>query len=137
MAIKKMIKNKISLEDYKKMQLCQKANKYHVSDKSERTWTGYYLGRDQTIVFDSKKEMRRFQNLLVCQEYGEITSLHLQEKFIIGLDPITIYIADFLYFDPRKRTWVVEEVKGFWTEIAKKKKRLFQQKYPDIEFVEI
>jgi len=126
------MKSKISIEEYRRLELAQnsKRNKYGVADKSNRTWTGFFRGREQTIIFDSAKEMNRFCELLW---YGSnLMDLQLQERFLIGTDPITYYVTDFYYLDALRQSWIAEEVKGFWTRDAKKKVKLFREKYPDI-----
>ena len=61
--------------------------------------------------------------------------LHLQYSFNVGTDPKTTYVADFYYKDGSQ--WIVEDVKGLRTEVYKRKKRLFEKKYPYINFIEI
>lgn len=144
-----MIANKVSLSEYKRIVTANnpggtglarqsKNNKFNVSSKDDRTWDGFFRGRTQKITFDSKKEMRRFIELNFYAEYLYPNSeLFLQERFLIGTDPVTYYVADFYYYDATKNKWVVEDAKGVRTEIFKRKKRLFQQKYPNIEFLEV
>ena len=83
------------------------------------------------ISFDSAKEARRYNELKLLQDAGEISGLELQKKFVlipaqrevIGTkkngQPITkcierecAYIADFCYLDHEKR-YHVEDVKGY------------------------
>ena len=47
------------------------------------------------------------------------------------------YIADFMYKDIKRGVTVVEDVKGFKTDVYKIKKKLFLYKYPKYEFKEI
>lgn len=84
------------------------------------------------IKFDSKREAVRWQELKLLQRAGEIVNLHRQVKF--GLIPpqrvngklvekgIT-YVADFTYFE-KDGTFVVEDSKGYRTEIYRIKKKL-------------
>ena len=47
------------------------------------------------------------------------------------------YIADFTYYDKQRDQVVVEDVKGFKTDVYKLKKKLFEYKYNDLELREI
>lgn len=96
------------------------------------------------VVYDSKKEAKRSYELEMLQRAGYIHSLErqkrieLQESFRIrgtSIRAIT-YIADFYYYDNIKKTWVVEDTKGFRTDVYKLKKKLFLYKYPDVLFIE-
>lgn len=97
------------------------------------------------IVFDSKREARRYQELLLLEKAGEIKSLSRQVKFVLipaQREPDTIgprggfrkgkviekecsYIADFVYLE--NGNTVVEDTKGFCTKdyIIKRKLMLY------------
>ena len=84
------------------------------------------------IEFDSKKEARRYQELLLLQKAGEIYMLERQKVYellpaqrepdAVGkrggvikgklLERAVEYVADFVYTDKNGKT-VVEDVKGF------------------------
>ena len=74
------------------------------------------------IKFDSKKEARRYQQLLLMQRAGEISDLELQPKFklIEGVKfsgdkrakPDIRYFADFAYTDTKTGKRIVEDVKS-------------------------
>ena len=84
------------------------------------------------IEFDSKKEARRYQELLLLQKAGEIYMLERQKMYELlpaQREPDTVgkrggvikgklleraveYVADFVYTDKNGKT-VVEDVKGF------------------------
>ena len=84
------------------------------------------------IEFDSKKEARRYQELLLLQKAGEIYMLERQKVYELlpaQREPDTVgkrggvikgklleraveYVADFVYTDKHGKT-VVEDVKGF------------------------
>ncbi len=93
-----------------------------------------YLSRKTTVngvVFDSKKEARRYYELLLQQKAGMISGLERQKKFVLiptqrepdiigargGKHPGKViekecaYIADFVY-QVQGQT-VVEDVKGY------------------------
>jgi len=97
------------------------------------------------IPFDSKKEARRYQELKLMTRGGLIKKLELQPEFEIlpayrrngkKIEKIK-YIADFKYIDTKRGITVVEDVKGFKTDVYKLKKKMFLYKYPQYEFKEI
>lgn len=82
-------------------------------------------------VFDSKKEMRRYQELLLLQKAGKISHLERQVKYVlipsqkemVGKKLKTIerecsYWADFKYFDRETQEIVIEDVKGYRKKTA-------------------
>lgn len=97
------------------------------------------------IVFDSKKEARRYQELLLLEKAGAIQDLQMQVKFVLipaQREPDTIgarggirkgktiekecaYIADFVYQE--NGLTVVEDTKGFRTKdyVIKRKLMLY------------
>lgn len=88
------------------------------------------------IVFDSKKEAERYKELSFLQKTGEIKRLILQPKFVLqegfSVDGKRYreisYVADFMYVD-KDGTRVVEDTKGFRTDVYAIKKKLFLKKY--------
>ena len=92
------------------------------------------------MTFDSAKEARRYSQLLMLQKAGRIEYLRTQVKFDLiptmkhGEKTLRkiVYIADFVYRDGC--VTVVEDSKGFKTDVFKLKLRLFLQKYPSYEF---
>ena len=76
--------------------------------------------------FHSRKEARRYMDLLALQKAGLIRDLETQPKFRLEVGGVKIadYIADFRYFDVPRQQVVVEDVKGYRTEVYKLKKRL-------------
>lgn len=97
------------------------------------------------IKFDSKKEAKRFNELKILEKANEISELRLQVKF--ELQPSfkkgnktyrkIEYIADFTYYDNKLNKYIVEDTKGFRTEVYKLKKKLFEYKYPHLTIKEI
>jgi len=87
------------------------------------------------IKFQSKKESKRFLILKEMESKGLIEGLQLQVRYELQptfkLDNETIrgitYIADFVYTENGKL--VVEDCKGFRTDIYKLKKKMFMYKY--------
>ena len=88
------------------------------------------------IVFDSKREARRYTQLLLLQRAGEITGLTLQVPFVLApsvkfagsprAKPALKYLADFVYSDVRSGCIVVEDVKGVQTEAFRIKLHLMK-----------
>ena len=97
------------------------------------------------INFASQKEFKRYLYLLDQQTKGYIKDLvlqprfELQEKFEKGgvkYRAIT-YVADFQYFDTRLNKTIVEDTKGFITDVYRIKKTLFEKKYIALTIKEI
>lgn len=97
------------------------------------------------IKFDSLKEARRYGELKLLVKAGMIKDLELQPVFELVLRQVyqgktmrkVSYIADFMYKDIKRGITVVEDVKGFKTDVYKIKMKLFLYKYPDYEFKEV
>lgn len=94
------------------------------------------------IVFDSKKEMQYYGNLLMSKRAGEIKDFELQPSFVLqeGFNkdgvrhrPIT-YKADFKIIHNDGKIEIVD-VKGFKTEVFKIKMKLFEYKFPEYHLV--
>lgn len=96
------------------------------------------------IVFDSKAEARRYQELRLLEKAGEICagSLRCQASFPLSVTTsrgtvvrIGAYVADFDYVDRHDR--VIEDVKGGdSTPLYKWKKKHFEAEY-GLKIVEI
>lgn len=98
------------------------------------------------IIFDSKKEARRYQELIMLAKAGQIFHLRVQPHFLLqeafthehsGRIRKIEYIADFMYWDDNLRRMIVEDVKGVKTDVYKLKKKLFLAKYSEYELREI
>ena len=97
------------------------------------------------IKFASKKEAKRYQELKWLEKANEISELRLQVPFELQpsfkKDGKTIrkieYIADFVYYDVKQDKYIVEDTKGFRTEVFKIKKKLFEYKYPHLTIKEL
>lgn len=87
--------------------------------------------------FDSRREQRRYQELLLLQRAGKITGLVRQQAFELipaqrdesgcVIERAVKYVADFCYVDPDTGAVVVEDAKGFRTKdyIIKRKLMLW------------
>ena len=110
--------------------------------------TSKYHNQKETIdgiTFDSKKEAKRYQQLKLLEKAGLIKHLELQKKFPLqagfkknGKTYREIsYVADFFYYDNQLHKFIVEDTKGFRTDVYKIKKKLFEHKYIDFEITEL
>lgn len=113
----------------------KKGSKYH-AEKASRG----------DLTFDSKKEARRYDELMLMKQAGMIRDLKLQVRFCLieGFKTTEgvkhngeYYVADFVY--ERKTVpdcngdvhWlkVVEDVKGYRTQVYRNKAKLFRERY--------
>lgn len=87
--------------------------------------------------FDSKKEARRYQFLVLMQRAGQITNLQRQVKYelipaqYIGgkcVERAVTYTSDFEYDKPSGEH-IVEDCKGFRTDVYKLKKKHMLYKF--------
>lgn len=91
------------------------------------------------IVFDSKKEAARYQDLRLLERAGEIQDLRCQVPFELVpaqrdakgklVERPVKYLADFVYKDCATGERVVEDVKGYRTDVYKIKRRLMNHLY--------
>lgn len=83
-------------------------------------------GAKRVDCFDSQKEARRYRDLQLMQDAGEITALTVHPEFhlIVNGEEVCIYEADSLYWKEGRR--IVEDVKSEATRTAayKIKKKL-------------
>lgn len=111
-------------------------SKYHASK-------AVYEGQS----FDSRKELKRYKELLILQQAGEIKDLQRQVKYTLipeqrepdrtgprggvkkgrVIERAVTYIADFVYLDARTGEQIVEDVKGIRTKeyVIKRKLLLY------------
>lgn len=110
-------------------------SKYNVDlkNKAARTYDG--------IVFDSAGEMKMYRDFLLPQmEKGSIINIERQKTYILvegftyndtKIRPIT-YVADFVVTYATGKT-VVYDFKGMPDSVAKLKRKLFWNLYPNLE----
>lgn len=92
------------------------------------------------VRFDSQREALHYLCLLDRVKYGEITDLVLQPRYElqpayrVGARRVAAieYVADFAYTENGRR--VVEDVKGYETDVFKLKRKLFEFRYTDLDF---
>ena len=80
------------------------------------------------MTYDSKKEARRHRELLLLERANKITNLERQVKFELipkqDGERACTYVADFVYTNVDTGERVVEDTKGFKTEVYRIKKKL-------------
>lgn len=88
------------------------------------------------IVFASKREAKRYQELKMLERVGVISALKLQPRFPIAVngERICVYVADFEYAEKGKRK--IEDAKGVKTPVYRLKKKLVEAQY-GIEIEEV
>jgi hypothetical protein len=87
------------------------------------------------IRFSSKAEAKRYGELKLLERAGEISDLNRQQRYPLrayeyedkDTQEIGHYVGDFEYLEKGK--WVVEDVKGFMTPLAKWKIKHFEIQY--------
>lgn len=81
------------------------------------------------MKFQSGKEARRANELILLESKHKIYGLRCQVSFPIGAG--SHYIADFTYAEMvnGELQFIVEDCKGFRTKEYKLKKRLFEERY--------
>lgn len=91
------------------------------------------------IRFASKKESERYALLKTWEKDGTIRDLELQPKFPILVNGVKIgrYVADFAYRDGESGAKIVEDVKGYKTDLYKFKKKLVEAIYPHVRIQEV
>ena len=85
------------------------SSRFQVSPKAERTVDG--------IVFDSKKEARRYGELKLLERAGHIEKLLPQVTLPVEIQGqhFCNYTCDFMYFDIVRNQLVIEDVKSTGT----------------------
>ena len=109
----------ITVEQYRK--LARKPRKYHNQPVSSG-------GRR----FDSKLEARRYDELTLLQNAGQISDLEVQPRFALTVNGhlIAQYFGDFSYLDQgNDGALVVEDCKGVKTAVYRLKKKLVRALY--------
>lgn len=89
------------------------------------------------ITFDSKREAKRYSELKLMERAGAIKGLQRQVRYelIPAFDcdgkhyRPTSYVADFVYTDTKTGKEVVEDCKGYRTDVYRLKAKLFANKF--------
>lgn len=87
------------------------------------------------VRFDSKKEARRWGELQLMEKAGRISLLQRQVNIPLHVGGIKVatYRADFTYRENDQL--VVEDAKGYQTDIFKLKWKIVKILYPEWRFV--
>ena len=123
--------------------------------KRRMAWTHYKSNKYSNkkievdgIIFHSKREAKRYKELLLLEQAGAISNLERQVKYVLiptqreletvgarggihkgkVIEKECAYYADFVYFDREKREIVVEDTKGMRTTdyVIKRKLMLYR-----------
>jgi hypothetical protein len=107
-----MPNERMTVDEYKQM---PKAHKYHARPVVV-----------DNIRFDSRREAGRYTELKLLERAKSISNLQTQVRYPLEVNGIIVshYVADFKYFDTVKKVWVVEDAKGFVTDLYRLKKKL-------------
>ena len=85
------------------------------------------------MEFDSTHEAVRYGELKLLQKADEITALQTQVWFLLepksDKNQASYYIADFTYYDLKRKKFVVEDAKGVKTAAYILKKKAMYNKY--------
>lgn len=120
---------------YKAIQNCERSKRKVAWQKQKYNKYGSKKVEVDGMTFASKKEARRYKELVLLEKSGAISNLKMQVKYILipaQREPDTIgarggvhkgkiiekecaYYADFVYFDREKQEVVVEDTKGMRT----------------------
>jgi hypothetical protein len=109
----------ISAEDYRALQ-----------QKSKRSKYGNVPTERKGIVFHSKAEAERYEELLLMEQGGVISWLEVQPRYPLEVNGVRIgvYIGDFQYVEDG--SVIVEDVKGgASTPVYRLKKKLVKAIY--------
>ena len=107
-------------EDFREIQMTEKRSKY-----------GAIKTEVDGIVFHSRKEAARYQELKFLEMAGEISDIRMQIKYHCSVNGknICTYIADFEYITTDNLQVHIEDVKGYKTDVYKLKKKLVEAIY--------
>lgn len=82
------------------------------------------------LIFDSKREAARYDQLLLLERAGRIRNLRRQVKYELRVNGVLIatYRADFVYEELERDAWteVVEDSKGYPNDRWPMKKKLMR-----------
>ena len=99
------------------------------TDKPRRSKYGAIKETVDGVRFASKREAKRYKELMLLFRAGKIRNLELQPEFEFKIDGVKMftYRADFAYFEGEQR--VIEDAKGVRTDVYKLKKKIVEKTY--------
>lgn len=92
-------------------------------------------------TFDSQAEYRRYQELRLLEQAGDIDSLRVHHRWTVFVafkdrdgkrHRAVVYEDDFSYREGSR--WIVEDVKGVRTAVFRIKEKLFRHRFPGVDF---
>ena len=94
----------MDIEALRKILVADKPNKYN----AKRTVVN-------GVTFHSKKEAKRYADLLIRERLGEISDIRIQPYYFLTVKGQTVgkYILDFMYRDLETDEIIYEDVKGW------------------------
>lgn len=121
--LKESVRAQPSTEGHREASTRTPDNRNRSKYKNEPTWV-------DGLRFDSKREAKRWQDLELRRKAGAIACIERQKRYSLGFngEHICDYIADFVYREHGIAT-VVEDCKGFRTQVYKLKKKLMKAIY--------
>lgn len=98
---------------------------------SDKAKTCRYCHEGTPVFFGSKREHSHFVKLLHDQKHGLISDIELQPRFDIIVNDKNIgrYRADFKFFDKRKQTDRIQDVKGMVTRDGELRRKIVEALY--------
>lgn len=87
-------------------------------------------------TFDSRLEYQQFLDLNLLEKVGKISNLQRQVRIKLGQSEKckVHYIADFVYFDNKKKAWIIHDTKGYETPEFKLKLKWLLDTYTGFIF---
>jgi hypothetical protein len=91
--------------------------------------------QEDGISFASKLENRRYRELKLLQQSGEIEGLQVHPKFkaIVKGTLVCTIILDFQYWDKKTNALVYEDTKGTVPPISRLKFKLLKALFPEVD----
>ena len=126
-----MPKGDMSAEQFRREHLGQREHKYHAK-----------ACRVDGIAFPSRKEANRYGELRLLERGGHIRNLEVdaQKAIVYPIEVngihVTSYRPDFRYWHVEQGREVLEDVKGFVTDVFRLKKKLMRAVY-GVEIIEL
>lgn len=129
------MKTSITIESIKESACASRNQHLLKSPNNSKIRSKNKYGNNKTevdgILFDSKKEAKRYCELKLLLKAGEIELLERQVRFLlIGANESERkceYLADFCYIITKSGEYVVEDVKGIQTDVFKIKRKLMKE----------
>ena len=122
----------MKLSDLEKLKKDGLIKDYVETGSSKKPLKSKY-GNEKTKVdnflFDSHKEASRYIQLRFLKNAGYIKDLEIQVPYELnpGGTHSLKYIADFVYYDIQTGQTIVEDCKGYRTQVYRKKRKLMKQ----------